>query len=131
MKHKGSKILRNELKHSKKIYFLDNGIRNAIINQFNPLSLRNDTGVLWENLMIAERLKNNEYNRLFRNVYFWRTSRQQEIDYIEEYDGRLYAYEFKWQETKKVRAATAFSAAYPETEITIVSKNNFMEFIMS
>lgn len=126
-----SRNLRSELRQSKKIYFFDNGIRNAVINQFNPLSLRNDTGALWENMMISERLKNNEYQRLFKNVYFWRTNRQQEIDYLEEFDGKLYGYEFKWQETKKARAAAIFLSAYPDAEIIVVHKDNFLEFIFS
>jgi len=123
--------LRSELKRSKKIYFYDNGIRNAVINQFSHLLLRNDTGALWENLMISERLKNNEYHRLFRNVYFWRTNRQQEIDYIEEYDGKLHAFEFKWKETGKVRGTTAFITAYPGAEINIIHKDNFLGFIQN
>jgi uncharacterized protein len=125
-----SRNLRSELKHSKKIYFYDNGIRNAVINQFNPIALRNDTGVLWENLMIVERMKKNEYHRLFRNTYFWRTTRQQEIDYLEEFDGKIHAYEFKWQDTDKARAASAFVTAYPESEIKVIHKNNFMEFAL-
>ena len=125
-----SRNLRSELKRSKKIYFFDNGIRNAVINQFNPLSLRNDMGALWENLMISERLKNNEYHRLFKSIYFWRTSRQQEIDYLEEYNGKIYAYEFKWQEIKKIRPPVAFATAYPGMEFKVISKNNFLEFVI-
>jgi len=124
-----SRNLRNELKRSKKIYFYDNGIRNAAINQFNPLALRNDTGALWENLMICERLKQNEYHRHFRNIYFWRTTRQQEIDYIEEYDGRLYAYEFKWQPPKSVQQPKAFLSAYPDATYKIIHRENFWEFV--
>jgi uncharacterized protein len=125
-----SKNLRNELKKSKKIYFIDNGIRNAVINQFNPLSLRNDTGALWENLMISERMKNNEYKRTFRSVYFWRTTRQQEIDYLEESDGKLHAFEFKWQSGKKVCSPVAFLSAYPDADFTVVTRDNFETFIL-
>lgn len=125
-----SRNLRSELKRSKKIYFVDNGIRNAVINQFNPVSLRNDTGVLWENMMIAERIKKNEYGRQFRNIYFWRTLQQQEIDYIEEYDGKLYAYEFKWKLNKTVKPPSAFVSAYPNAEFKVISKNNFLEFVL-
>lgn len=125
-----SRNLRSELKQSKKIYFNDNGIRNALINQFNPMSLRNDTGVLWENLMIAERLKRNEYERLFRNVYFWRTNRQQEIDYLEEYDGKLYAYEFKWRPSKKPGPVSTFKDAYPDAKFQEINRDNYSDFIL-
>jgi predicted AAA+ superfamily ATPase len=121
--------LRNELKRARKIYFIDNGIRNAIINQFNPLSLRNDTGALWENFMIAERMKYIEYNRLYRNVYFWRTRQQQEIDYLEEYDGRLFAYEFKWKPATRKNPPLTFSKTYPDAEFRIIDRDNFLEFV--
>ena len=124
-----SRNLRNELKRSKKIYFYDTGIRNAVIGQFNPLDLRNDTGALWENLMICERLKAIEYGQHYRNVYFWRTNRQQEIDFIEEYDGKLHAYEFKWNATKKIKAPLSFRNAYPDATYTVVNKDNFFEFL--
>jgi len=123
--------LRNELKRSKKIYFIDNGIRNAVVNQFNPVGLRNDTGALWENLMISERMKNNEYKRIFRNVYFWRTSKQQEIDYLEESDGKLHAFEFKWQSEKKIKAGNLFLSAYPDAEFDIITKENFDQFLLA
>jgi uncharacterized protein len=125
-----SRNLRNELKRSKKIYFVDNGIRNAVINQFNPVSLRNDTGALWENLMIAERRKFNEYDRRFCNTYFWRTTRQQEIDYLEESDGVLSAYEMKWQSVKKWVPPGAFTEAYPESLFHVVSRDNFFHFLI-
>jgi predicted AAA+ superfamily ATPase len=125
-----SRNLRNELVRSKKIYFFDNGIRNAVINQFNPLSLRNDIGALWENLMISERIKYNEYRRLFRNIYFWRTSRQQEIDYLEEYDGKLHAYEFKWREIKKIKPPATFLSAYPGSEFKVIHKENYFDFLI-
>jgi predicted AAA+ superfamily ATPase len=121
--------LRNELKWSKKIYFIDNGIRNAVINNFNSPSLRNDVGALWENLVISERRKKIEYEKLYRNTYFWRTSRQQEIDYLEEADGSLYAYEFKWKEPEKFQPPLSFITAYPGTGFKVIHKNNFREFI--
>jgi len=124
-----SRNLRTELKRSNKFYFYDNGIRNAVINQFNSITLRNDTGALWENMMISERIKSNEYHRHYRNIYFWRTDRQQEIDYLEEYDGHLHAYEFKWQDSGRVKAGKIFQAAYPGSEIKIIHKENFMEFV--
>lgn len=123
-----SRNLRNELKSSKKIYFVDNGIRNAVINQFNMVSLRNDTGALWENLMITERRKYNEYKRIFYNTYFWRTTQQKEIDYLEEADGVLHAYEFKWQAPTKVTPPVTFLSAYPDTDFDIITKENFWEF---
>jgi predicted AAA+ superfamily ATPase len=121
--------LRNELKWSKKIYFIDNGIRNAVINNFNYLSLRNDVGALWENLVISERRKKIEYEKLYRNTYFWRTNRQLEIDYLEEYDSKLYAYEFKWQSSGKPRPPSAFISAYPDSEYKVIHKDNFWKFI--
>ena len=124
-----SRNLRNELKRSKKIFFYDIGIRNAVIGQFNPLELRNDTGALWENLMICERLKAIEYGQHYRSVYFWRTNRQQEIDYIEEYDGKLHAYEFKWNPVKKARVPLPFKKGYPDAEFSVVNQDNFYKFI--
>jgi len=124
-----SRNLRNELSHSRKIYFYDNGIRNALISQFNPLALRNDTGALWENLMVSERWKRNEYYKKYRNAYFWRTVRQQEIDYLEEYDGKLHAYEFKWRPSSKARPVKAFMDAYPGSEFQDIHQDNFMGFV--
>ncbi len=124
-----SRNLRNELKRSKKIYFYDTGIRNAVIGQFSPLELRNDTGALWENMMIVERLKAIEYGQHYRNVYFWRTNRQQEIDFIEEYDGRLHAYEFKWNPAKKVKIPLTFRKAYPDSSFDVITKDNFYKFV--
>lgn len=124
-----SRNLRNELKHTRKIYFYDVGIRNAVIHQLNPLSLRNDTGALWENLLITERAKALEYKRAFRNRYFWRTSRQQEIDYIEEFDGKLFAYEFKWNPAKKTSFPASFLKAYPHIRCKVITRDNFYEFI--
>jgi hypothetical protein len=124
-----SRNLRSELKRSRKIYFYDNGIRNALVNQLNPLALRNDTGALWENLMISERLKQNEYRRIYCNSYFWRTIRQQEIDYLEVTDGKLSAFEFKWQPSEHPKPASAFSEAYPGSNFQEINRENFMEFI--
>ena len=91
-----SRNLRNEISTSRKIYFYDNGIRNSLIANFNPLNLRNDVGALWENFLVSERIKYNHYNNNYLNIYFWRTHNRQEIDFIEEYGGKMYAYEFKW-----------------------------------
>ncbi len=124
-----SRNLRSELKRAKKIFFYDLGVRNAVISQFQPLSLRNDTGALWENLMIVERMKTLEYGKHYRNSYFWRTSKQQEIDYIEEYDGKLYAYEFKWNAKKEVKPPKTFIENYPGTTFKTIHRDNFYEFI--
>lgn len=124
-----SRNLRNELKKSRKIYFYDLGIRNALINNFNPPSIRSDIGALWENYLIIERLKYTHYNDLFANRYFWRTTQQQEIDYIEEYGGILHAYEFKWNPRKQYRFSKTFLNAYPENETMIITPENFDTFI--
>ena len=124
-----SRNLRNELKKSRKIYFFDNGIRNAIIKNFNTPSLRNDCGALWENLMLSERMKANQYSNRLVNMWFWRTHAQQEIDYIEEYDGRLHAYEFKWNPAKKGRFSKTFLKAYPDSTTMPVTPDNYEEFI--
>ncbi len=125
-----SRNLRNELSKSKKVYFYDNGLRNAVINQFNPLALRNDTGALWENFVVAERVKYlaNHYN--FPNKYFWRTKDQSEIDYIEEYDGEIKAFEFKYNPDKKIRFPKSFIESYLPSETTVINKSNFGEWLI-
>lgn len=124
-----SRNLRKEVVKSSRYYFWDNGVRNALINNFNPLSQRNDLGMLWENFMFMERLKTKHYKRIFSNDYFWRTYDQQEIDLIEEREGKLFAYEFKYS-PRKVRAPKAWEKAYPDAEYNVVSKDNFMEFLI-
>ena len=124
-----SRNLRNELKKSRKIYFYDTGIRNAVIKNFSPLALRQDGGSLWENFMISERMKANHYAGRWVNRWFWRTHAQQEIDYIEEYDGTLYAFEFKWNPKKKARFPKTFLNAYPNSKTEVVTPENYMEFI--
>lgn len=124
-----SRNARNELKKSKKIYFWDLGIRNAIIKNFNPLELRADKGAIWENYMISERLKFLNNNSLKPNYYFWRTIQQQEIDYIEDYQGKLSAYEIKWNTAKSVKVPTSFSEYYPIAEYKQISRDNFEEFL--
>ncbi len=124
-----SRNLRKELKKSRKIYFYDLGVRNILISNLMPLELRQDAGALWENFLIVERMKYLSYNFIYGNRYFWRTHDQQEIDYIEERDGMLYAYEFKWNKFKKIKIPKIFSATYPDSEFSIISKNNFEEFI--
>ena len=124
-----SRNLRNELKFGKKVYFWDNGIRNTIINNFNPLSIRDDRGILWENFIIAERLKRNNYEAPFAKSYFWRTTTQQEIDYIEDNDGKLSAYELKWNENSKSKKMAVFSEVY-NTDIQVIHPKSFREFVL-
>ncbi|HTE28484.1 ATP-binding protein [Flavitalea sp.] len=124
-----SRNLRNEIKKGKKIYFYDNGIRNAIIKNFSPLSLRQDTGALWENFLAAERDKFNHYTNHYVNNYFWRTHQQQEIDRIEETGGKLYAWEFKWNERAKAKIPSSFLEAYPGTITGIITRQNYMDFV--
>jgi len=125
-----SRNLRNELKKSRKIYFYDNGVRNALIQNFKSLELRTDTGALWENFMVSERKKYIEYNEVYSNTYFWRTHAQQEIDYIEEREGMLYAFGFKWNEKKVTKIPNAFAEAYPQHKFQCISKKNYLEFII-
>ncbi|MEY4540951.1 MAG: hypothetical protein RLZZ306_2708 [Bacteroidota bacterium] len=124
-----SRNLRNEISATRKIYFHDNGIRNALINNFAPLSLRQDVGALWENFLISERLKANHYQKKSVNCYFWRTKSQQEIDYIEEIDGQFTAFEFKWKLHKKVKIPTSFSEAYHPQDFKIITKDDFDGFL--
>lgn len=125
-----SRNLRNELKLSRKIYFWDLGIRNAVIGNMAPLENRNDVGALWENFLIAERMKNNSYSDSFAQSYFWRTKDQSEIDYLEEEDGGLSAYEFKWNPAKsKTKCPASFAAAYPSSTYKVITPDNIEEFI--
>jgi predicted AAA+ superfamily ATPase len=124
-----SRNLRSELKRGKKIYFYDNGVRNALIGDYKPLELRNDTGALWENYIIAERLKHNAYNSFYGKSYFWRTQQQQEIDYIEDIDGVLHTYEFKWNNSKHPRLTDTFAKNYPNHTFTVVSPENYQSFV--
>jgi predicted AAA+ superfamily ATPase len=124
-----SRNLRNELKFGKKIYFWDNGIRNTIINNFNPLSIREDKGILWENFIISERIKRNNYENPFIKSYFWRTNTQQEVDYIEEVEGTISAYEFKWNENAKSKKLASFTENY-KTDIKIIHPKNFRDILM-
>ena len=125
-----SRNMRNELKLSRKIYFWDLGIRNAVIGNMAPLENRNDTGALWENFLIAERMKDNSYSNSFAQSYFWRTKDQSEIDYLEEEDGNLSAYEFKWNPAKsKTKCPASFAAAYPSSTYKVITPDNIEEFI--
>lgn len=122
--------VRNELKKGKKIYFYDNGIRNAIIGNFLPVTSRTDTGALWENFLMSERIKYNHNKDVDFQSYFWRTTQQQEIDYIEEIDNKLFAFEFKWNPGKKGYLSKTFSKAYPGSSFKIISPDNIHEFLL-
>ena len=126
-----SRNLRKELKRKQKIYFYDLGIRNSLISSYAPVELRNDVGALWENYLMSERNKFCHYNQIWHNTYFWRTHDQQEIDYIEERDGKLFAYEFKWNPKKKAKLSKTFQAAYPNHEFKVITPANYDEFISS
>jgi len=122
-----SRNIRNEIKQNRKIYFYDNGIRNMIIGNFNPLDLRVDKGALWENFLISERLKQNKYKSTFAKIYFWRTKQQQEIDLVEERDGELTGYEIKWN-SKKTKIPSTFIDSY-QAKGKLIDRNNFREFV--
>ncbi|OGF23323.1 ATPase [Candidatus Falkowbacteria bacterium RIFCSPHIGHO2_02_FULL_42_9] len=125
-----SRNLRNELKKLRKIYFYDTGLRNALINNLNPLHLRQDAGGLWENFIISERIKFNSSRGLNGNIYFWRTKRGAEIDYLEETNGELSAFEFKWNKGKAKRPKV-FLEAYPGSAFETVSRENYRGFVMN
>lgn len=123
-----SRNLRKEITKKSKYYFYDNGIRNAIIANFNDVEIRNDIGAIWENFLIIERLKKTSYHSISSNKYFWRTWDQKEIDYIEEREGRLFAYEFKWN--GEAKPPKEFSEAYPDAEFRTINKGNYLDFIL-
>lgn len=125
-----SRNVRNELKASRKIYFFDNGIRNALIANFSMPETRMDIGAMWENFLISERMKVIQYNQLWVNHWFWRTTAQQEIDYIEESDGKMTAYEFKWSPKAKAKFPKTFSQAYNGVETKCINRDNFNEFLL-
>jgi len=122
--------VRNEIKKGRKIYFYDNGIRNAILGNFLPLTSRVDTGALWENFLISERHKALGNRDVEFSSWFWRTTQQQEIDFVEERQGRLFAYEFKWNSQKKPQLPKTFANAYPGSEFRVISPENMVDFLM-
>jgi predicted AAA+ superfamily ATPase len=124
-----SRNLRKELKKSRKVYFYDNGIRNALIANFTIPELRSDIGALWENFVISERLKYIQYQQIWSNTYFWRTHDQQEIDYIEERDGQLHAYEIKWNPVRKVVPSKSFTNRYPSHTFDVIRPGNIAGFL--
>jgi len=124
-----SRNLRKEITKTHRYYFWDNGLRNAIINNFNPFKTRNDTGMLWENFLFTERLKTQEYLMIHANNFFWRTYDQKEIDLVEERDGKLFGYEFKLQ-TKNIKAPRLWTETYSEAEFKVINRENFIDFLL-
>lgn len=123
-----SRNLRKEVNKMNKIYFYDNGIRNALTHSFNPLELRQDTGSLWENFLISERIKSKEYNRIHGQHYFWRSYSGAELDYVEESDGQLSGFEIKWRKTK-ARPIASWLQSYENSSFKLINRENFLEFI--
>jgi hypothetical protein len=126
-----SRNVRNEIKKGKKIYFYDNGVRNAVIANFSSLSSRSDAGALWENYLMSERVKLLQNSGVDARRYFWRTTQQQEIDYVEEHDGRLSAFEFKWNDRSRVRFPSTFTDSYKVERTIAVTPNNIEDFCMN
>ena len=125
-----SRNLRKEITKSNRWYFYDNGIRNAIINNFARLEFRTDVGFLWENYLAAERVKFQNYTQKTVYNFFWRTYDQQELDWLEEENGKLSGFEFKWNENQKAKIPTAFAKAYPEADFEVIDKQNYLDFIV-
>ena len=124
-----SRNIRNEIKRNRKIYFYDNGIRNMIIGNFNQLKLRADVGSLWENFLIAEKIKQNVYKDTFARMYFWRTKQQQEVDFVEEKNGEISGFEFKWNPKTKIKFPETFVKSY-NANTKKIDRKNFREFII-
>lgn len=124
-----SRNLDNEITKKNKWYFYDNGIRNALINNFNTPTFRDDLGELWENYIISERLKYQEYNKVLSANFFWRTHTRQEIDWVEERGGDLYAYEFKWNPKKKAKIPASWGKAYPDASFEVINSDDYLDFI--
>ncbi|WP_276980304.1 ATP-binding protein [Flavobacterium filum] len=124
-----SRNLRKEITKSSRWYFYDNGIRNAIINNFTSLNNRTDVGDLWENYLASERMKKQAYQKMSKHNYFWRTYDQQELDWLETEAETINAFEFKWSENKKSKIPIAFAKAYPEATFEVINKQNYLEFI--
>jgi predicted AAA+ superfamily ATPase len=127
--HSFSRNMRNELKMSKKVYFYDNGIRNAILSNFQIIEGRQDIGALWENYLVSERKKYNHYRGYNCNTYFWRTRQGQEIDYIEERNGKLHTFEFKWNAQKTHTPTKTFGNNYPESTVEVITPKNYLQFV--
>lgn len=125
-----SKNLRKEITRKSKYYFYDTGVRNALIANFNSINMRDDIGMLWENFLFMERLKKRKYDEIYSNEYFWRTWDQKEIDLVEERDGKLFAFEFKWNTKKKTKAPKDWIETYKNSEFKVVNPENYLDFIL-
>ena len=123
-----SRNLRKEVSKMNKIYFYDNGIRNMLIDNFNPLDLRQDTGALWENFLVSERVKKKSYDRIYGDSWFWRTYSGAEVDYLEERDGKLHGFEFKWK-ASRAKAPKSWLETYQEAQWQLINRENFIEFV--
>ena len=124
-----SRNLRSEVTSKAKYYFLDNGVRNAVIGQYNLLDDRNDTGALWENFVVAERLKKRSYRGIYGTFHFWRTYDGQEIDYVEERDGGLFGFECKWSSKRRDKLPKKWRGSYPEAQFERVTPDNYLDFV--
>jgi len=124
-----SRNLRREVTKKAKYYFIDNGVRNGVISQFNDLSLRNDQEELWENFMVSERMKKLAYSKIYRNLYFWRTYDGQEVDLVEEGEGKLFGYEFKWSDRKKSKKPKDWDS-YENSEFRVINRENYLDFVL-
>ena len=125
-----SRNLRSELKFTRKIYFYDNGIRNALIGNYQLPALRTDIGALWENFIISERMKRNVYSHHYANSYFWRTKEQNEVDIVEDYNGELSAFECKWNTKRNNKISLSFRNAYPDAKLAIITPDNYEDYVM-
>ena len=124
-----SRNLRKEIINKAKYYFFDNGIRNALIAQFNGIDQRNDTGLLWENFIFVERMKRRAYASIYANIYFWRTYDQQEIDLVEEREGRLFGYECKWSAKKTASPPRSWTGTYPDADFRVITPDNYLDLL--
>ncbi len=125
-----SRNLRKEITSKAKYYFLDNGIRNAVVSQFNPLNSRNDAGILWENFIVMERMKKYAYEGLYGSFYFWRTYDGQEVDLVEEREGRLSGIEFSWSGKRRKKAPKDWLKTYTNADYTVINRDNYLDFIL-
>lgn len=121
---------RNEIKKGKKFYFYDIGVRNALINNYSTMDMRMDAGALWENFVLVERMKKIANEQRYVNFYFWRSLTQQEVDLVEEEDGQIRSYEFKWNAAKKAKQPSGFAANYPDTPFEVITPDNYMQFVL-
>jgi predicted AAA+ superfamily ATPase len=123
-----SRNLRKEVTKTSRYYFCDIGIRNMLINNFNPIKRRDDIGLIWENYLVMERIKKQQYKRIWSNNFFWRTYDQKELDWIEEREGKLFGYEFKWADTV-VKAPKLWLETYPDALFECINQDNYLKFI--